>query len=37
MLTASFLGKHLHLDWRTGEGWFAQQLVDYDPAQNEGK
>ena len=36
MVTASFLVKHLHLDWRAGEAWFAEQLVDYDPAQNEG-
>ena len=36
MVTASFLVKHLHLDWRLGEGWFAEHLVDYDPAQNEG-
>ena len=36
MVTASFLVKHLHLDWRLGESWFAAELVDYDPAQNEG-
>jgi deoxyribodipyrimidine photo-lyase len=36
MVTASFLVKHLHLDWRVGEEWFAKTLVDYDPAQNEG-
>jgi deoxyribodipyrimidine photo-lyase len=36
MVCASFLVKHLHLDWRIGEGWFAEKLVDYDPAQNEG-
>jgi deoxyribodipyrimidine photo-lyase len=36
MVTASFLVKHLHFDWRTGEAWFAERLVDYDPAQNEG-
>jgi deoxyribodipyrimidine photo-lyase len=36
MVTASFLVKHLHIDWRVGEGWFAEKLVDYDPAQNEG-
>jgi deoxyribodipyrimidine photo-lyase len=36
MVAASFLVKHLHLDWRLGEGWFAERLVDYDPAQNEG-
>jgi deoxyribodipyrimidine photo-lyase len=36
MVVASFLVKHLHLDWRAGEAWFAARLVDYDPAQNEG-
>jgi deoxyribodipyrimidine photo-lyase len=36
MVTASFLVKHLHLDWRVGEQWFAEKLLDYDPAQNEG-
>jgi deoxyribodipyrimidine photo-lyase len=36
MTAASFLVKHLHVDWRLGEAWFAERLVDYDPAQNEG-
>jgi deoxyribodipyrimidine photo-lyase len=36
MITASFLTKDLHLDWRLGERYFAQQLVDYDPAVNNG-
>ena len=36
MVTASFLVKHLHIDWRVGEGWFAGTLLDYDAAQNEG-
>jgi deoxyribodipyrimidine photo-lyase len=36
MVAASFLVKHLHLDWRLGEAWFAERLADYDPAQNEG-
>ncbi len=36
MVTASFLVKHLHVDWRVGEDWFAGHLRDYDPAQNEG-
>lgn len=36
MVTASFLVKHLHIDWRHGESWFAGTLADYDPAQNEG-
>ena len=36
MVTASFLVKHLHIDWRLGERHFADLLVDYDAAQNEG-
>lgn len=36
MATASFLVKQLHVDWRHGESHFAELLVDYDPAQNEG-
>lgn len=36
MITASFLVKDLHLDWRWGERYFAQHLVDYDPAVNNG-
>jgi len=36
MVTASFLVKHLHLDWRRGEEHFAGLLADYDAAQNEG-
>ncbi len=36
MLTASFLIKDLHIDWRQGERYFAQKLVDYDPAINNG-
>lgn len=36
MVTASFLVKHLLIDWRWGEQWFMQQLVDGDPAQNNG-
>jgi deoxyribodipyrimidine photo-lyase len=36
MVTASFLVKHLHVDWRLGESHFAELLVDYAPAQNEG-
>ena len=31
---ASFLTKHLLTDWRIGERYFAEQLVDYDPANN---
>ncbi|CAG7856568.1 partial Deoxyribodipyrimidine photo-lyase, partial [biofilm metagenome] len=36
MITASFLTKDLHIDWRWGERYFAQHLVDYDPAINNG-
>jgi deoxyribodipyrimidine photo-lyase len=36
MVAASFLVKHLHVDWRLGEGHFSDLLVDYDAAQNEG-
>ena len=36
MVVASFLAKDLHLDWRLGERWFARQLVDFDPAVNDG-
>lgn len=36
MITASFLVKDLHIDWREGEKYFAQKLVDYDPAVNNG-
>src|SRR5262249_20264766 len=31
---ASFLVKHLLLDWREGERWFWDTLVDADPANN---
>ena len=36
MIAASFLIKDLHMDWRWGEKYFAQTLVDYDPAVNNG-
>lgn len=36
MITASFLVKDLHIDWRWGEKYFATKLVDYDPAVNNG-
>lgn len=35
MLTASFLVKDLHLDWRRGARWFMRQLVDGDLASNQ--
>jgi deoxyribodipyrimidine photo-lyase len=34
MITASFLVKDLLLDWRDGEAWFWDTLVDADPANN---
>jgi len=36
MIVASFLIKDLHIDWKWGEQYFATQLVDYDPAVNNG-
>ena len=36
MITASFLVKNLHIDWRVGARYFAEKLVDYDPAVNNG-
>ncbi len=36
MIVASFLVKDLLIDWRAGERWFMQQLVDGDPAANNG-
>lgn len=36
MITASFLIKDLHVDWRKGEQYFATKLIDYDPASNNG-
>lgn len=34
MIVASFLVKHLLVDWRQGEAWFWDTLVDADPANN---
>lgn len=36
MIAASFLVKDLLIDWRWGERWFMQQLIDGDPAANNG-
>lgn len=36
MITASFLTKHLFIDWRWGEAWFASKLLDFDLAANNG-
>ena len=36
MVVASFLCKDLGLDWRRGEAWFAERLIDFDLAANNG-
>ncbi|MGV6831680.1 MAG: cryptochrome/photolyase family protein [bacterium] len=36
MLTGSFLCKHLLIDWRLGEAYFAEKLHDYEMASNVG-
>ncbi len=36
MIVASFLTKHLLLDWRWGERYFAEKLLDYEMASNVG-
>tara|TARA_R110002050_G_scaffold141251_2_gene266322 strand:+ start:28635 stop:29918 length:1284 start_codon:yes stop_codon:yes gene_type:complete len=36
MVTASFLCKHLLIDWRMGEAYFAQKLLDYELSSNNG-
>ncbi len=36
MVVASFLTKDLHIDWREGEKWFMERLVDGDLASNNG-
>ena len=36
MVAASFLSKHLLIDWRWGEAYFASKLLDYDFAANNG-
>ena len=36
MITASFLIKHLLIDWRWGEAYFANKLLDFDLASNNG-
>ena len=36
MLTASFLCKHLLIDWRWGETYFAEKLLDYEMSSNVG-
>jgi deoxyribodipyrimidine photo-lyase len=36
MITASFLTKHLLIDWRWGEAYFAARLLDYELSSNNG-
>jgi len=36
MVTASFLTKDLGIDWRRGEAYFAEHLIDYELASNNG-
>lgn len=36
MVTASFLTKHLLIDWRWGEAYFAKKLLDYELSSNNG-
>jgi deoxyribodipyrimidine photo-lyase len=36
MITASFLVKHLLIDWRWGESYFAKKLLDFELASNNG-
>lgn len=36
LIVSSFLVKDLGIDWRLGERYFAQKLIDYDPAINNG-
>lgn len=36
LIVSFFLTKNLNISWKYGEKFFAQYLVDYDPAQNNG-
>lgn len=36
MITAMFLTKDLHIDWKQGESWFMQNLIDGEIASNNG-
>jgi deoxyribodipyrimidine photo-lyase len=36
MVVASFLTKHLLIDWRWGEAYFAHKLLDFELASNNG-
>lgn len=36
LITANFLTRLLHIDWRLGEQYYATKLTDYDPSVNNG-
>jgi len=36
MVVSSFLTKHLLIDWRLGEAWFARHLLDFELSSNNG-
>lgn len=36
LITSNFLVKHLFIDWRLGEKYYASKLIDYDPSVNNG-
>ena len=36
MVVASFLCKHLLIDWRWGEAYFAEKLLDFELSSNNG-
>ncbi|MFN5706399.1 MAG: FAD-binding domain-containing protein, partial [bacterium] len=36
MIVASFLTKHLLIDWRWGEAYFAKKLLDFELSSNNG-
>jgi deoxyribodipyrimidine photo-lyase len=36
LIVGNFLIKILHINWELGELYFAKQLIDYDPSQNNG-
>ncbi|MCM8529742.1 MAG: DNA photolyase family protein [Lentisphaeraceae bacterium] len=36
IITANFLVKHLMIDWRMGENYFSEKLIDYDMSSNVG-
>src|SRR6218665_3542211 len=36
LITSNYLVKHLFVDWRKGEKYFASKLLDYDPSVNNG-